>query len=56
MFNVEYRTIGQNGRVHPSQFANVGSHMATSSADAAAYIVERFGRVQILAVKYVGSL
>ena len=56
MFDVEYRTIGQNGRVHPSSVASVGAHKAQSKAEAAAYVVAKFGRVEVLSVEYVGAL
>lgn len=56
MFNVEYRTISTFGQTYPSNIVAVGSHHAASSGEAAAYVVGKFGRVEVVAVEYVGSL
>ena len=55
-FVVEYRTIGQNGRAYASQMATVGSHKANSAASAAAYVVQKFGRVEVLSVRFFASV
>lgn len=55
-FIVEYRTKGQNGRVHPSQDFLVQSKNATDKKSAEAFALKRLGsNIEILSVKYADS-
>jgi hypothetical protein len=57
MFNVEYRTIGSAGRVHPSRFLSIGPQKAQSIEGAVDYAIRKLGRnVEVISATFVGSL
>lgn len=57
MFVVEYRTIAQHGKMHPTNFMNVGAGKAQTINEAIVYAQTTLGKnVEVLTAVFVGSL